>query len=257
MMMDAAVPAPTIDVFDPDLLMVEREQAQPDRQSYIKSNDNTNSSMPTTFYQAGFHEENLGKYRKQSKKKATWIFCTSDGVAHTVSLTWSKQTGKLEVAMDGTVVWFGRRPGASVFDHRWTTHDYHHQQLREGDIHNDYNNDCSVESVPPLQLHIVATCAPRMNETFRKYDLLINGHVFADLPTTKPPSGSPIPPSSYAANGSGGEVVVSSSAVSNVGAPLYENRDDDVGGGEEGQNACPMSIFFLLYPNGLVLDKEN
>lgn len=124
--------------------------------------------MAISLYQVSFQEEDVAKFNKSSKTKVTWVFRASptanvgDGREHSVSLTWSKKTGKQEIEMDGTEqVWFGRHRGASVFDQKW-----------EG------------ETAPgvSLQFRILATCAPKLHSNFRCYDLIINGQVFANLP---------------------------------------------------------------------------
>jgi hypothetical protein len=115
-----------------------------------------------TVYQVSYSEENVGKMVKHSKVRVTWNFVSNGGRdQHTVTLAWSKTTGKQEIRMDGEEVWFGRNKGRSVLDHNWTTRD---------------------ES---LRLHVLATCAPHtknMNEDFRSFDLVINGQLFASLP---------------------------------------------------------------------------
>ena len=115
-----------------------------------------------TVYQVSYSEENVGKRVKHSKVRVTWNFVSNGGRdQHTVTLAWSKSTGKQEVRMDGEDVWFGRNKGRSVLDHNWTTRDER------------------------LRLHVLATCAPntkKMNEDFRSFDLVINGQLFASLP---------------------------------------------------------------------------
>ncbi|KAL3921031.1 MAG: hypothetical protein SGILL_002965 [Bacillariaceae sp.] len=120
--------------------------------------------MPVSLYQVSFLEEAVARVNKNSKKRVTWMFRVQSSTGydreHSVSLTWSKKSGKQEVEMDGQEqVYFGRRRGASVFDSRWET--------KEG---------------VPLKLHILATSAPPLNNHFRCYDLIINGQVFAMLP---------------------------------------------------------------------------
>jgi hypothetical protein len=120
-----------------------------------------------TLIQISFVVNNAGKKRPTSKKRITWTF-GQGAEQHTVSFTWSKRSGKQRVDMDGTEVWFGRKKSASVFFHKWTT--------REG-----------------MHLHILATTkTPKKNVSpeFRKYDLMINSQVFANLPFqdgSKPP----------------------------------------------------------------------
>lgn len=115
-----------------------------------------------TVYQVSYSEENVGKRVKHSKVRVEWNFVSNGGRAqHTVTLAWSKSTGKQEVRMDGEEVWFRRNKGRSTLDHNWTTRD---------------------ES---LQLHVLATCAPKtkkMSADFRRFDLVINGQLFASLP---------------------------------------------------------------------------
>jgi len=121
-------------------------------------------------YQVHFSEEKVGKMMKNSKMKIVWIFRESD-IEHIISLIWSKTTGKQQIEMDGTLIWFGRNPGRSVLDHNWTTRDER------------------------LKLHLLATCAPKVNENFRNFDLVINGQLFAALPHYgREGSNAPIPP---------------------------------------------------------------
>ncbi|KAG7351969.1 hypothetical protein IV203_008017 [Nitzschia inconspicua] len=156
--------------------------------------------MTISLYQVSFLEEDVAKFNKSSKTRVTWVFRASptanvaDGRDHSISLTWSKKTGKQEIAMDGTeAVWFGRRRGASVFDHRW---------------------EAEVAGVP-MTLRILATCAPKLHETFRCYDLIINGQVFAYLPY-------------YGVEGA---------APAIMPEPTVDGR--------------PGSIFEIIYPNGI------
>ena len=111
-----------------------------------------------TVYRVSYDEEHVGKMVKNSKTKVTWKFVVA-GRKHAIQLNWSKSTGKQEIFLDGASVWFGRNKGRSVLDHHWTTPD---------------------ES---LNLHVMATCAPKLSKDFRSYDLLINGQIFASLPS--------------------------------------------------------------------------
>mmetsp|Transcript_3025 Transcript_3025/g.7139 ORF Transcript_3025/g.7139 Transcript_3025/m.7139 type:complete len:206 (+) Transcript_3025:120-737(+) len=110
-----------------------------------------------TVYRVSYDEEHVGKMVKKSKTKVTWKFVVA-GRKHVIQLNWSKSTGKQEIFLDGASIWFGRNKGRSVLDHHWTTPD---------------------ES---LNLHVLATCAPKLTKDFRSYDLLINGLIFASLP---------------------------------------------------------------------------
>jgi len=122
-------------------------------------------------YQVHFSEEKVGKMMKNSKMKVTWNFRESDS-EHMISLIWSKTTGKQQIEMDGTLIWFGRNQGRSVLDHDWTTRDER-----------------------PKKLHMLATCAPKVNENFRNFDLVINGQLYAALPHYgREGSNAPIPP---------------------------------------------------------------
>mmetsp|Transcript_12855 Transcript_12855/g.30062 ORF Transcript_12855/g.30062 Transcript_12855/m.30062 type:complete len:237 (+) Transcript_12855:214-924(+) len=111
-----------------------------------------------SMYQISYSEESVGRIWKSSKIRTTWEFLGNNGRRHKIILAWSKATGKQTLLMDGTEVWFGRNKGRSVLDHNWTTQD---------------------ES---LKLHVLASCAPPMNATFRNFDLVINGQLFVDLP---------------------------------------------------------------------------
>ena len=122
-------------------------------------------------YQVNFLEEKVGKMMKNSKMKMTWSFRESNDTEHNITLIWSKNTGKQEITMDGTEIWFGRNQGRSVLDHNWKTRDER------------------------LKLHVLATCAPKVNENFRNFDLVINGQLFATLPHYgREGSNAPIPP---------------------------------------------------------------
>jgi hypothetical protein len=162
----------------------------------------------SVLYQVAFLEENHGRFNLNSKKKVTWQFRVqrpNDGThnqveeEHAVSLAWSKRTGKQEVYFDDQEVWFGRKQGASVFDYSWTT--------REG----------------MFTFHILATSAPKLNDGFRKYDLLINRRLFVDLPLYSPERG-----------------------------PVT-----DIGAGTSGTREHPGSIFEVLYPNGYPLAPSS
>jgi hypothetical protein len=144
-------------------------------------------------YKVSCTEEDVGRMVKHSKTRITWNFVANGGRSHTVSLAWSKTTGKQEIRMDGGEIWFGWNKGRSVLEHHWTTRD---------------------ES---LKLHVLATCAPKMNQDFRNHDLLINGQLFASLPD-------------WDEDGSG--------AFRPPGNHNYHN------------NALPNSIIRILYPEG-------
>lgn len=150
--------------------------------------------------QVSYLVENVGRMVKSSKIRITWDFVSNDGREHKVVLVWSKTTGKQEIRMDGTEVWFGRNKGRSVLDHNWKTQDV------------------------SLKLHVLATCAPPMNETFRNYDLVINGQLFANMPHCGRDGSNfaPVPP------------------------PMENDNLNN-------------SIIQILYPNGYVppLDKEQ
>ena len=160
--------------------------------------------MTVSLYQVSFLEESVAKVNKSSKRRVTWVFrvVSSTGYdrEHSVSLTWSKKSGKQEIEMDGAEqVWFGRRRGASVFDNRWET-----------------------KTEVPLKLHILATSAPPLNNHFRCYDLIINGHVFAMLPQY---------------NRAGG-----------YGASQVPPMEEPAADGK------PSSIFEIIFPNGYTVD---
>jgi hypothetical protein len=133
----------------------------------VPNNVYTEIMTTESLYQVDFVEENLGQFLlPKAKKRVSWVFRIHRGDGtdhqhdqeHTISLTWSKGTGKQDIYMDGREVWFGRREGARIFDYSWTT--------RDGQ----------------LNFHMLATRAPKLNDSFRKYDLLINNRLFADLP---------------------------------------------------------------------------
>eukprot|EP00536_Pseudo-nitzschia_multiseries_P006731 jgi/Psemu1/15946/gm1.15946_g len=109
-------------------------------------------------YQISYSEEDVGRMVKSSKIRITWEFVGNNGRRHEIVLSWSKTTGKQKICMDGAEIWFGRNKGRSVLDHNWTTQD------------------------ETLKLHVMATCAPPMNATFRSFDLMINGQLFINLP---------------------------------------------------------------------------
>ena len=282
----------------------------------------TSTSLPVSqppIYQIQFCEENVGKYHKQSKKKLTWIFEIGDGrdgpgsdedvgdeerlqsssSQHTVSLTWSKSTGKQEIEMDGTVVWFGRHPGSSVFDHRWmaettmmmiTNDNSSNNDNEDGQYGHHQRHLLDGEPVIRLQLHILSTCAPRIHKTFRKHDFIINGQVFANLPTrpnhheqyqNESYGGYGPPPSSpYTSFIRDGTVSSPATVVTDVSSyplanptkttttTLWGNNPDNNHGNDDcydetfsyhssmGSSAVdrkqPPSIFYLLYPDGIV-----
>lgn len=126
----------------------------------------------SNMHQVSYLEESVGRMVKSSKVRITWEFVSSDGREHKIVLAWSRTTGKQQIQMDGTEVWFGQNHGRSVLDHNWTTRD---------------------ES---LKIHVLGTCAPPMNENFRSYDLVINGQLFVTLPHCGPGGSTftPVPP---------------------------------------------------------------
>ena len=92
----------------------------------------------------------------------------TDNQTHSVSLIWSIHSGEQRVEMDGDEVWFGRKQGASVFSHKWTTPD------------------------GLLRFEILASStAPKRNVApgFRPHDLMINGRAFDELPSSDGSSG--------------------------------------------------------------------
>jgi hypothetical protein len=123
-----------------------------------------------TLYQVNFLIENVGKRKAQSKKRITWTFAKGDH-EYTVTFLWSKRSGKQFVYMSDNEVFFGRKKGASVFFHKWTT--------RDGS----------------MNLHILATAATPSKKHvapgFRKYELIVNGQPFYSMPRkdgTTPPT---------------------------------------------------------------------
>mmetsp|Transcript_5354 Transcript_5354/g.10070 ORF Transcript_5354/g.10070 Transcript_5354/m.10070 type:complete len:200 (+) Transcript_5354:21-620(+) len=122
-------------------------------------------SSSLSLHQVSFLEEDVGRMNTKSKIRVTWVFRMEDASKqpeeHSVTLTWSKKTGKLEIGMDESdQIWFGKRQGASIFDYSWTA-----QNL-----------------TPPLRFHVLGTCAPNFRKNFRSFDLIINGQIFAHLP---------------------------------------------------------------------------
>jgi hypothetical protein len=117
-----------------------------------------------SLYQVSSLVENVGKRQPRSKKRITWTF-TDDGEQHehTVTFLWSKRTGKQFVFMHDAEVYFGRKKGASVFYHKWTSRDER------------------------LKLHILACAATPSKQHvasgFRKYELIVNGQPFSSMPT--------------------------------------------------------------------------
>lgn len=162
-----------------------------------------------TIQKVDFIEDDVGKVRKQSKKRVTWTFQVTtaqasntttalveaqtagllDGPAtqrhppaaqkmYSVSLLWSLKTGKQHIEMNGEEVWFDRKPGASVCSHAWTTSD------------------------GLLRLEVLATGrAPKRHVApdFRSYDLMINGRIFEELPSLEQGTTSSYDPTSAAA----------------------------------------------------------
>jgi hypothetical protein len=123
-----------------------------------------------TLYQVNFLIENVAKRKPQGKKRITWTFAKGDH-EHTVTLLWSKRSGKQFVYMSDNEVFFGRKKGASVFFHKWTT--------RDGS----------------MNLYILATAATPSKKHvapgFRKYELIVNGQPFYNMPHkdgTTPPT---------------------------------------------------------------------
>lgn len=151
------------------------------------------SSISDSLYKVAFDEEDVGRVRKESKKRITWTFqlapspaepvipesrelCLLDAPDETpapqptpapiepkmysVTLVWSVNTGKQQVEFNGEEIFFGRKQGSSVFSHAFTTRDN-------------------------LRLEVLATCRPPKRHVapdFRAYDLMINGHLFHSLP---------------------------------------------------------------------------
>ena len=117
------------------------------------------TKMMAHVYQINFIVENIGKRRPNTKKRVTWTFGVNK-TQHTVAMTWDKHTGKQSVEMNGKQLWFDQKPGASICCYKWTTED-------------------------GIQLHVLScrsTPKSRKGECYRKYDLMINGQLFALLP---------------------------------------------------------------------------
>lgn len=112
------------------------------------------------FLQAGFVVENCGFIVPTSKKRITWRFLKrGDDTPHTVTLIWSKNTGKQCVLMDGEEIYFGINEGSSIVSYQWTA--------RDGTAY-----------------HILAcSTSPNENATggFQKYDLILNNQTFSSL----------------------------------------------------------------------------
>jgi len=112
------------------------------------------------FYQVSFQVENVGKNIEKSKKRVTWVFGQGTH-EHTVTLLWSKQSGKRFVYMADAEVYFEEKKSITFF-HRWTSHD------------------------GTMNLHILATSVSPskkfVSPDFIKYELIINGQRFAKLP---------------------------------------------------------------------------
>lgn len=137
----------------------QQKRAQPINRKNSESTMELEDGSRGTVYRLNYTEAKVGKIVANSKVRVTWRFMSEGGRReHVVTLTWSKSTGKQSIYMDGTGVWLGRNEGRSVFDHHWTTPD------------------------GSLKIHVLATSAPKMNDSFRCYDLLINGQLFATLP---------------------------------------------------------------------------
>ncbi len=112
------------------------------------------------YYQVSFLVENVGKKREKSKKRVTWVF-GQGSKEYTVTLLWSKHSGKRLVYMTNAEVFFETKKAVTFF-HKWTTHD------------------------GALDLHIVATSATPskkfVSPNFIKYELILNGQRFVKLP---------------------------------------------------------------------------
>lgn len=112
------------------------------------------------FYQVSFLVENAGKTISSTKKRVTWVFGQGDH-EHTVTLVWSKQSGKRFVYMADAEIHFEEKKSVTFF-HRWTSED------------------------GKIRFHILATAASPskkfVSPNFIKYELIINGERFAKLP---------------------------------------------------------------------------
>ena len=142
--------------------------------------------------QLDFAVQNIGRFRPPSKKRIVWTFLVN-GHQHTISLVWSKRTGKRQVDMDGREVMFDRKQGDSVFSHRWSTPD-------QGQ----------------LRIHVLASRAtPKRNvaPNFRKYDLIVNNRTFASMPQY---SNGSMPPSTIT-------TVADNSLPQSISEILYPN----------------------------------
>jgi hypothetical protein len=150
----------------------------------------TANSPSKNIFKIEYLEENVGRIKTSSKKWVTWRFQVADHSPPTdpqgmpvtdlvvaspftqaeapnsnnmkqycVSVSWSSVSGKQEIDVNGQNVWFGRRSGAAILSHAW---------LEDG-----------------LQLEVIGTNrAPKRHVSpgFRSFDLMINGHLFEDLP---------------------------------------------------------------------------
>jgi len=128
--------------------------------AFVDAGDNSSN---TSLLQVSFNVEDIGKHRATSKKKVTWVFQTGEQ-QQVVVLVWAKQSGKHNVLINGKEEWFGRKKGSSVISHQWETSGEQYHVFASSVTPTGMKN--RGEGLPP----------------FRKYDLLINGRLFANLP---------------------------------------------------------------------------
>lgn len=112
-------------------------------------------------YQVSFDVENVGKTIEASKKLVTWVFGVVGGTEYKVKLQWSKVSGKRQIMVNDKEEYFEEKKTATFF-HRWETDDKN------------------------FKFHILATAATPskkfVSPNFLKYELLINGQRFVQLP---------------------------------------------------------------------------
>lgn len=120
-----------------------------------------------TACQVSFEVENVGKTLEHSKKRVKWVF-GKGGKEYSVTLLWSKLSGKRIVSVDDKEV-FSEEKKAATFFHKFET--------EEG-----------------MHLHVLATSATPskkfVSPNFIKYELIIDGQRFVKLPKQ---DGTPAP----------------------------------------------------------------
>ena len=175
-----------------------------------QSNDKQNPKM--VVYKINCEITTKGRKVAATKRRVKWQFgysetdstansssvgCMLDdirGPEHEVVMVWSLSSGKQVILMDGLEVHFGRNTGSLKIEHTWTT------TKIAGYKGQHHTMTLVAHAAPPL--------FNNNNDTFRQFDLLIDGKSYWDSPT--------LTELSYLIQGTGSDALPSHATISST-----------------------------------------